>query len=95
MSKLINENCIVFDMEGSKKDIIRTLSGELYRAEKSRRQRNFIRMYWQGKRLPQPLWDLTWAFPTAKQTMCWRPVYVSDVPRNRWFGMRSQVRQQI
>ena len=34
MSKLINENCIVFDMEGSKKDIIRTLSGELYRAGK-------------------------------------------------------------
>ena len=33
-SKLINENCIVFDMEGSKKDIIRTLSGELYRAGK-------------------------------------------------------------
>ena len=34
MSKLINENCIVFDMEGSKKDIIRTMSGELYRAGK-------------------------------------------------------------
>ena len=34
MSKLINENCIVFDMEGSKNDIIRTLSGELYRAQK-------------------------------------------------------------
>ena len=27
MSKLINENCIVFDMEGSKKDIIRTCQG--------------------------------------------------------------------
>lgn len=32
MSNLINENCIVFDMEGDKKDIIRTLAGELYKA---------------------------------------------------------------
>ena len=32
MSQLINKNCIVFDMEGDKKDIIRTLAGELHRA---------------------------------------------------------------
>ena len=81
MSKLINENCIVFDMEGSKNDIIRTLSGELYRAQKITDTEEFY----------QDVLD----FPMAKQTMCWRPVYVSDVPRNRWFGMRSQVRQQI
>ena len=42
MSKLINENCIVFDMEGSKKDIIRTLSGELYRAGKNHGLRGIL-----------------------------------------------------
>ena len=29
MSKLIHKNCIVFDIEGEKNDVIRTLSGEL------------------------------------------------------------------
>lgn len=34
MSKLIDKNCIVFDIEGEKKDVIRTLSGELKAAGK-------------------------------------------------------------
>ena len=95
MSKLINENCIVFDMEGSKKDIIRTLSGELYRAGKITDTEEFYQDVLAREAITPPSWALIWAFPMAKQTMCWRPVYVSDVPRNRWFGMRSQVRQQI
>ena len=95
MSKLINENCIVFDMEGSKKDIIRTLSGELYRAGKITDTEEFYQDVLAREAITPTFVGLTWDFPMAKQTMCWRPVYVSDVPRNRWFGMRSQVRQQI
>ena len=95
MSKLINENCIVFDMEGSKKDIIRTLSGELYRAGKITDTEEFYQDVLAREAITPTFVGFDMGLPTAKQTMCWRPVYVSDVPRNRWFGMRSQVRQQI
>ena len=34
MGKLINENCIVFDIQGEKKDVIHTLAAELGKAGK-------------------------------------------------------------
>lgn len=34
MGKLIEKNCIVFDIEGEKQDVIRTLAGELFNAGK-------------------------------------------------------------
>lgn len=69
MSKLINENCIVFDMEGSKKDIIRILSGELYRAGKITDTEEFYQDVLAREAITPPSWALIWAFPMARRTM--------------------------